>query len=297
MTSKLSELGALERLGKQFELLELEGAASRRPSYRRLAIAAAVVLALAAASLTPPGRAVAERIGEIVGIGDEPTGVGGDSVVIGVGESPSGARYEIFASTKFGPGIPAEDYTCIGLNVPAPNPAIKGASCLTEDLKHQFERDVISPIAAPAPKGLGQATIVQGLARGDVANVEMAHHSPRGALTRIPVQFFPLTEALGTQIGSEESAGFFVAFVPDELLFAGDERDGPAGEYANEVFSRLGIRVIGDDGATLIDERYTDLRLPRWWSMVALGPRGGAGFPAIPVEPPSAIRKAPKAAN
>lgn len=297
--TKLTGVGALERLGQQFERLEAEGLEGRRTGRTAVLVAVAIVAILVAASLTPPGRAVAGKLGELVGIGDEPTGVGGTSVVIGVGEGPSGERYEIFASTELSPGIPADGATCIGLSIPASKQTIQGASCLTEDQKHALERDIVSPIAAPAPKELGLAgqTVVQGLARGDVASVGLEHSGADGTVTLIPVQFFPLTEELGTEIESEEAVGFFFALVPDELLFAGDERDGPVGNYASEVFSRLRLEVIGTDGATLVDKRYTDLNLPGWWSHVALGPRAGMGFGAIPVEPPAIARKAPPAAD
>src|SRR5687768_845903 len=85
---------------------ELVARADQRLAPRRppaTVIAALVALLVAALSLTPFGHAIAERIGDLIGIGDEPTReridpAGEPAVVIGVGDV-SGRPFEIVAST------------------------------------------------------------------------------------------------------------------------------------------------------------------------------------------------------
>lgn len=296
MTAPL-RLRSLDSLGAQFA--RLESTPHRRPSPRTaLALAAAVIALLAAASLTPPGRAIAGKLGELVGIGDEPTGVGGTSVVIGVGEGLSGSRYEIFAFTELANLVPSDaTTTCIGLNVPdsntgIPTTGIQEASCLTDDGKARLERRIVNPLAVPASAELGleEEIVIQGLARSDVASVELGYEGGDGRARALPVQFFSLDEGLGESIGSDEQAGFFITLIPSRLLFGDrglNQVDGPTLE---DAFSRLRLRALTGTGSTLVDTRYTDLPLPNWWKGVLMGIPSA---PEVrPVPPPAMNREA-----
>jgi hypothetical protein len=270
MTSKLTQLGALERLGKQFELLELEGAATRQKGYRTLAIAAAIVLALAAASLTPPGRAVAERIGEIVGIGDEPTGLPEvthghrEAVVIGVGETPSGTGYEVFAHTGLAMRGDENPITCIGLNAPEED-VPGGGSCFTDDNERALERRPILPLAwyADLELGIDGAITVKGLARDDVAAVELEYEGGDGLVHAVPVEVFELNTALSKSIGSRKEGKFFIGILPESEVLPARAKTK---EEVEEAFSRVRIRAVDADGSVLLDERYSNLPLPSWWT-------------------------------
>jgi hypothetical protein len=289
-------------LGAQFARLERTPPPRRRPSPpTALALAAALVALLAAVSLTPPGRAIAGKLGELVGIGDEPTGVGGTSVVIGVGEGPSGSRYEIFAFTELPNTIPSDTTTtCIGLNVPdsetgIPKAGIQEASCLTDDGKAHLERTIVNPLAVPAPSELGleEEIVIQGLARRDVASVELEYEAGDGRTRTLPVQFFSLDESLGESIGSDEEAGFFISLIPSRLLF-GDRGLGQVDDPSlEEAFSRLRLRALSGSGSALVDSRYTDLPLPGWWKGVLMGIPGAPEVRQVP--PPAMIREANRA--
>jgi hypothetical protein len=291
--TELTALGSLERLGRQFAHLEEEGVTGRRTRRAALAItAAAIVVVLVAASLTPPGRAVAGRIGELVGIGDEPTGLPnagqGDSVVIGIGEGPSGTGYEIYATTVLADPGDEAPLTCIGLNVPdSEHPP--GASCLTPENKRALERQAALPIAVRAPTSLefDGAVAMQGLAREDAAAVEVSYATAEGMTREAPVEVFSLDDALGTEIDAAERSRYFIGFLPADIVPS--EPGNSTRREIEENFSRVRIRVLDANGGVLLDSRYTDLPLPGWWAQI-LEPPIAPGR-AVPVPPPATIRE------
>jgi hypothetical protein len=278
--TELTGTSALDRLGEQFERLEADPP-PRRPSGHALMLAAAIVAVLVAASLSPPGRAVADKLGELVGIGDEATDVGGDSVVIGVGEGPSGARYEVF-SFKDHPNVLGAEI-CFGIAVPPAkeaDTAADGAICLTGDEHKRLERDVVAPIAKPAPRALGveDMILVEGITRGDVATVELELETEGGAAESIPVETLP-PEELEPIVGSSEGVGYFYGMVPEVALYGEEGLGDRPIDTIEESFQRLRLRALDAEGAALVDELYPDLPLPGWWPAPLQGP--------IPKYPPS----------
>lgn len=181
------------------------------------------ILALAvAASFTPPVQALAERVGELVGIGDEPTRnatgpLDEPAVVIGAGESPSGAPYEVVASSDSNIYYDEDPRTCIGLDLPEVD-GTSHAGCLTHDLKRSLESSAVFPVAFLGPSELGDdQLIVDGLARADVTRVEIERVTSDG-IDSYATQLYQLDGALADAIGSDEQAAFFVTFLPEELV-------------------------------------------------------------------------------
>ncbi len=206
-SGRLPTLEALER--------ELLARADERVTVRwprTLAAVAVAALVVAVMSLTPFGRAVAERLGELIGIGDEPTResitpVGEPAVVIGIGEV-SGQRYEIVASTDPAFGRNSRRAECFSLDFPVARTVAAG--CLTADLLQDVARRGVFAGAAVAGTGLPKNTIlitgVTQLGAGSVV-VESGSQTVTAAIGR-------LTPALAEQINSTARLSFFAAFVP-----------------------------------------------------------------------------------
>jgi hypothetical protein len=242
-----------------------------RPRFARprIAVIVAVVLALIVAfSFTPPGRAVAERIGELIGIGDEPagsTGFGRPAVVIGAGESPDGFPYQVVAARSLKNGA-GGDETCVGLDLPELS-GVAVAECLTPTQVEILQAQVVAPVLYAAPSGLGPEArfVIQGLVRADAGEVEVRYRSEAGE-TRAPTEIVSLDQALGERIGSSEMADFFAAFLPGAAI--DDPGALPAGELEQRL-ERITLTVRDGDGAVLAHGSYAEL---------ARGPEIGAGL-------------------
>jgi hypothetical protein len=222
MDDRGRRIRALEELGRQFEELEARRPPGRRSHNRARALvaAAAAAVVLAVLSLTPPGQAVADRLGELIGIGDEPSGSSGfgtPAVVIGVGESPGGVAYEVVAYRSDHPP-PDQRETCLGFDLPRLGGARVG-QCIVEETARRLRRWIVTPLvyAAPAELGEGSGLVVQGLARSDVADVEITYPSERGEDVA-PTQLAPLDQGVADLIDASERAGFFIGFIPTDVL-------------------------------------------------------------------------------
>jgi hypothetical protein len=204
-----------------------DGARTRptpRPLIRIAATCLVGALCLGAAALSPPGRAVAERLGELVGIGDEPSRsrelpFDEKAVVIGVGTSPNGTAYEIVAAR----GMPSlfrnpDPDTCISLDLPdIYGPA--NAACLTDQFARSIERQVVAPIAFLGSPELGSdRLIVNGMASTEVASAEIEHRTEAGDIERFPVQVTRLEGELASRISASRDAAYLVSFLPEDLV-------------------------------------------------------------------------------
>jgi hypothetical protein len=251
MDSGGDRIHVLDAIGRQFEELETREA-PRRPSRRRpraLVAALTAAVALTVLSLTPMGQAVADRLGELIGIGDEPSGsvgFGTPAVVIGVGESPDGVAYEVVASRQ-SDDPPGARETCIGLDLPRLS-GIRVAQCIVGETASELQRLIVSPIvyAAPDELGPGSELVVQGLARGDVAEVAIKYPSKRGE-RRAPVQLAYLDHTVADLIDASERAGVFVGFVPDGVL-SGSERQPKKLTHDSIESSLARITISARDG-------------------------------------------------
>ena len=192
----------------------------RRPT-RRLVLGAATVLV--AASFTPPVQAVAERLGELVGIGDEPTrsidsGIAEPAVVIGEGNSPNGTAYEVVASADMNIYRDEQPPTCISLDLPHTD-GPTNAACLSGEVTDSLERQVLRPTAYLGSTELGSdRLIVDGLARDAVASAEVQRRLDDGSIERYPAGVSHLDGELAARIGTTSTAAFIVAFLPSDLV-------------------------------------------------------------------------------
>jgi hypothetical protein len=219
-----NKLSSLDELRDQFATLP-DALPRRRwaagPGMRASGLALLAVAALALASLTPPGRAIATDLGQLVGIGDEPTrdpAPGERAVVIGTGDAAKSYRYEVVAETNHG-GSPDSE-TCIYLEFPELG-GPTGGNCITSYTRRTLPQDHITPPfphGAPAEFGPDARLIVQGLVTPDVAQVTVTRSETDGSRTEFPVEFSSLNEDLSRKIGVEDRAGFFFALLPEGIL-------------------------------------------------------------------------------
>jgi hypothetical protein len=238
-----------------------------RFAWPRIAVIAAVALALIVAfSFTPPGRAVAERIGELIGIGDEPagpTGFGNPAVVIGVGEGPDGFPYQVVAAKSLKNGAGAGE-TCVGLDLPELS-GVAVAECLTATQVETLQTQIVSPVLYAAPTELGREGrfVIQGLVRADAGEVEVRYRTEnRDKLAA--TELVSLDQALGKRISSAEMADFFAAFLPEAAIGG---PGAPSSEALEQQLEKITLTVRDGDGAVIARGSYAEL---------ARGPEVGA---------------------
>jgi len=242
--SRLSEVAPLDAVGRDLERAAEQG--GQGPRYvGPVAAGAVAALLLAATVFTAPGRAVAEQLGELVGIGDEPTQdrlrtpAGSDypAVVIGTGETPGGERYEIVASSPPQVTDDGERAACISVEVPGfEGPEL--ASCFGEEPMQLAER-VIDPLALTGGAKLSPTRLmVQGLALPEVARVEVRHPSATGALETTEANLGLLDEELASRIDLSFQAGYFIAFLPEAVIPSEARQEHAEWRPAGEPFVR-----------------------------------------------------------
>jgi hypothetical protein len=239
------------------------GPAHRPRRSRALGIAGGVLLLLVGFSFTPPGGAIAEEVGEWIGIGDEPTDSFGtpfgmdaesEDQVIGTGTTPTGVRFELAMNTTevTEPGRRTPPFTCVYLSFPDRGVASRAASCLTDAALRGFERGkVIETFPYLGPKALGEQSdlIVNVQGTTEVARVEVAYPDNRGeqtvAATLAQFEAAPAQSAKKLA-GGAEPRGLTplvsgVAFLPSTIF-----RQLPPNEQVPPL-----QRVPGDPGASL----------------------------------------------
>jgi hypothetical protein len=241
-SGRLPTLEALER--------ELVARAEQRLGPRRppgIVVAALVALLVGAMTLTSFGQAIAERIGELIGIGDEPTReridpAGEPAVVIGVGDV-SGRPFEIVASTDPAFGKDRGHATCFSLDFPgAADPA--SAGCLTKALRSDVRRHGISATAAVLPRGSlpHTRTLVTGVAGPGAERVLITSTSTSAVF---PTTLARLGPGLGRRIGTGVRASFFVAFLPREALAGAETGTGARRGRMGAVFLARAFTASG----------------------------------------------------
>lgn len=253
------------RLAAERDSLDGDRSAGRRRSVTRLAIGLAAAALLVALSLTPPGRAVAERLGELVGIGDAPSreaasGIDEPAVVIGAGESPNGTRYEVVASADTNIYRDEHPTTCIGLDMPnADGPSNEG--CLTDAVLGSLDRTIVSPIAFLGSRDLGaDRLIVDGLASSRVRSAEIERIADDGSIERYPVEVSHLEGELAAEIGATGEAAFLLAFLPETLVppppqpFPPEQSGVAEASPPKQALARLSLVAFGADGTEIARE-------------------------------------------
>jgi len=241
MTDPDDRIPVLEALEAEFAraLPTVPSRADRR-RVLPLAIPAAAAIIAAVMALSPGGRALAERIAELVGIGDEPTRnatglIDEPAIVIGAGDSPNGAAYEVVASADMNIYRAETSATCIGLDFPSSD-APSNAGCLTEDVLRALDKRVFLPTAFLGSSELGaERLIVDGLASPRVASAEVERVAADGSIARYPMEISQLTAGLANQIGASQEATFLLAFLPEDLVPPPPARDEPGPSFAIPV--------------------------------------------------------------
>jgi hypothetical protein len=270
---------ARERVAMAARAAAPTGAADGRPlPSTRLGLVALAMLGLIGFSFTPPGRAIADGVAGLVGIGDAPTvdhSANGpirptsDQVVIGTGTTPDGVRFEIVAfegrpSEGHQQQMKAGSWTCVALDWPDRGPSAGSSTCMNGP-----QRDPLPTPSATVPEpfssyGPGVALSIQGLTGPAVDEVELTYETSTGKRVQAPLTLARLDDDLAQQAGTRQQFGFFVAFMPADVV----GRDGFGADvmktieltvYANgQVVKELDYgavvaELLGDRGEDLLE--------------------------------------------
>jgi hypothetical protein len=220
------EIGALERFGRDLDSAMREHRGSARPGPRRGRLAAVVLAgAVVAAGLTatPPGRAIAERLGELAGIGDEPTSsldspVDVPDAVFGVGQAPNGTGYEVVANTDHNLVRDRVHETCVSVEFPSTGSGAAWANCLTRSLAASIADDPLHLAARFGPAELGaERLIISGIVSTEIAHAEIRYEAPDGDTSVYDAEVFPLSGEVGQAIGADEELHYALAFLPTDV--------------------------------------------------------------------------------
>lgn len=191
----------------------------------RVAVAAlAGVLLAGVLAVTPPGRALAERLAELAGIGEEPTSsldspVDLPDTVFGVGETPNGTGYEVVASADQNLARDAAGETCVTVEFPGIEPRPRWFSCNTNSLSRSNVEDPLHLVARVGPAALGEhRMMVSGLVGPQISSVVIEHRGSDGRLTTYDADVLLLGGGVRKAIGSTEDLRFALAFLPTDLV-------------------------------------------------------------------------------
>ena len=227
--------------------------AIRKRRARLLLIATVVTVGvLLPASFTPPGRAVAETVGSLIGIGDEPTQQEHrDAVVIGTGEAKT-FPYEVVATgaDESMSSPPGEAPTpCISVEFPGIHGG--GADCLTDAAMAGLDHSGVSNpfiYGAPAELAPDAELVVQGLAMPSVTKVTITYVTGEGQTVSMPAQLSYLGGELSRKIEVSDEARFYLAFLPPGVLDPPPFAGAPL-TFAEAQRAVDGIKVAAYDSA------------------------------------------------
>jgi len=209
---------------------------SGRPTSPRRPILLAAITAIVAlilfGTLTGPGRAVAEQIGKLVGIGedstidhatDNHTPASGRGVVIATGTVPDGPAYEIVAyanhppkdERKFVGG--SEVATCLSIDFPAIEKQGEfNTTCFGEGEIADLHTSGSSDFGANSELGNAARYMVSGETSDAIASVEVTYEDAEGNRVEAPTAFGVADADVLDEVGAEYPGGEFLAFLPDD---------------------------------------------------------------------------------
>ena len=258
------------RIAARTRVSELVPPAPKRRRRLRGWLGAMVVAALF--SLTPPGQSLAAAVGDLVGIGDEPSGgpqfanpgESRNDTVIAVGETPSGDPFELVASDPdqsnseppTWPG-PQTDVTDVYANFPDAEPQSTLGQVLNAGvLRKLAEGTTIQPALGVVP---GEQTVmVNAYATADIERLALVIGGQEVPMTSGVLEPYPAD-------GSAAAVRYGIGFVPDGALDVSRLRElaAPLGDpvqrpppaildqhspQAQEAMNLLsGIEVVGFD--------------------------------------------------
>ncbi len=220
------------------------GRTRQRKWFLRAPVAIAAILAFViAAAFTPPGRAIADDIAGLVGIGDDPTldpsedqdlVARGRAVVVATGTVP-GTDQSIEISAYGSQDVPAQ-----GNLEPGPGPPVhdlgreKELSCLNVDLpglesqaQVRFNSTCIDrPVEQPLDFNSSTDNLdrlgdearftVGGTLSAEVSRVEVTYEDAAGQRVDAPVVLATLDQGVAEETGAPLTFGLFQAFLPDD---------------------------------------------------------------------------------
>lgn len=208
---------------------------------------AAIAVALGLLVLTPPGLSLATSVGNLVGIGDEPSepfdfGESGgetDQAVVGLGETPSGIPYELATST--GPVGTEGEFTCFYVSLPTIDQRTRSASCLTAAALRVLRRAPVgsmSAVRAPGGIGPGADILLSGAATDRVARISIEYPTSDGIATE-ELELAPFQATSRSARGAVSPIATvdlkaFAAFLPFDL----DPRVSSGGEGGPRQFEQ-----------------------------------------------------------
>ncbi len=252
----------------------------RRWVRRTPVLVAAILALLVASSFTPPGRAVADDLGQLVGIGEEPSDPGfaegngpSESEVIGLGTSPNGTDFELAATTNKPADHPSNATTCLYVSFPNPGVRTNGEECMTHEALGDIQgHNAIRafPLVGPPLLGEDGDLLVEITARRSVAGVDVTYPGPDGKEAReATLAPFEAAPSLSPQRQGEDATPtplqFGVAFLPTTPYRALPQlgRDAEQSSYPSDfsldpeqvdrILDRVHVTAYDDAGKRIED--------------------------------------------
>jgi hypothetical protein len=242
-------------------------------------------------SLTPPGRAIADELARLVGIGGPPTvdestqditpQAGSNPIVIGEGVVPQGGpRFEIVAyegqrnerlqaeteqraaeAEREGHPFPPEVLnqavgTCVSLDWPDSVDTQGGDFCV--------DGPQVNPLPNPghtdyeSKLGPGARIAITGLVGASVDGLEVSYVNASGERVQAPVTLAKLDDGLAQQAGATEQFGFYVAFIPPADVGDGGLQAQVMTTVQLTAFDAAGAAVKSLDYGALIAQQIQD---------------------------------------
>jgi hypothetical protein len=277
-------------------VVEVDAAAPASDGIRGTWMWAGVLLlgiaAIAGLAFTPPGRAVAEDIGQLVGIGEPATlppqqhpnlTDRGQPIVIASGRAPDDSPYEVVATRTIvqsddppGVGDPGGLETCLTADLPQ-TPATNSVEfCVGPSDKSFIDQgNVIDGVNFVDRMGehVGDTGSVGPAARYEltgelspnITRVDVFYDNGSGQKVKAYSDVGRVDQAIGDQIGTEDRLGYLIAFLPDDRLppastDQGLRREaGVLGTVEMVGYDASGNEVARSNFGALITRTYEDV--------------------------------------
>lgn len=250
-----------------------------RSQRKWLAGALGAVFVAAMLSLTPPGRAIAEDVGQLVGIG-EPSSfdqsaisdlpASGPGLVLASGTIPGSEQpYELvgYASEETSQGGSPGPMSCLNFDLPGlDKPSEAGFNRVCVGGPQRRTLDTSGFTDAEDTLGPDARYWVEGLVSPEVSRVEVTYEDADGERQQAPVVLGMLTDEIADQVGAPVELGRFLGFMPDDGIASSavgaspDEHpfletievrafDADGNEIATQPFGLALTDQISDDGS------------------------------------------------